>query len=286
MAATTEAQLLRPSQRGDAVAYLARDPRRNLFLIELTERLGGADIPGEAAVQIVAAWSGGQIVGLASLRPSVVFDAAVTEEILDLFTPYLSSMGVGLIKCAAPTVDLLWERLSRRQRRRVYLDRRETTYELNRAHGLISSHESAAPDIAFRRASIEDLDPLIYAARESLREEQRPDPFLTDAVSFRGWVHGRIPRARLAVVDGAVRFVSYADVQLEAGWLIQGVYTWPDSRRMGLARYAMSAICREAFAAGADHVQLAVVDGNEPARALYEGLGFTPCGSLRTILFR
>ena len=33
------------------------------------------------------------------------------------------------------------------------------------------------------------------------------------------------------------------------------------------------------------HVQLAVIDGNEAGRALYEGLGFKPFGKLRTILF-
>jgi len=41
----------------------------------------------------------------------------------------------------------------------------------------------------------------------------------------------------------------------------------------------------EAFARGADHVQLAVVDGNDAAQRLYEGLGFKPFGRVRTILF-
>ena len=47
----------------------------------------------------------------------------------------------------------------------------------------------------------------------------------------------------------------------------------------------MSALMREAFEAGADHVQLAVVDGNRAAEALYRGLGFAPFDLLRTILF-
>jgi RimJ/RimL family protein N-acetyltransferase len=47
----------------------------------------------------------------------------------------------------------------------------------------------------------------------------------------------------------------------------------------------MRDLCREAFRAGAEHVQLAVVDGNEAGRRLYEGLGFEPFGALRTILF-
>ena len=69
------------------------------------------------------------------------------------------------------------------------------------------------------------------------------------------------------------------------GWLIQGVYTWPDARRLGYARKGMDALLREAFAAGASHVQLAVVAGNEPASQLYRKLGFEAFAELRTILF-
>jgi predicted GNAT family acetyltransferase len=54
---------------------------------------------------------------------------------------------------------------------------------------------------------------------------------------------------------------------------------------MGFASAGTSALCREAFEAGADHVQLAVVEGNQAARGLYEGLGFKPFTRLRTILF-
>jgi predicted GNAT family acetyltransferase len=67
--------------------------------------------------------------------------------------------------------------------------------------------------------------------------------------------------------------------------LIQGIYTWPEDRREGFAAFGVSELCREAFAAGADHVQLAVVDGNEAAIRLYESLGFKPFTKLRTILF-
>ena len=40
-----------------------------------------------------------------------------------------------------------------------------------------------------------------------------------------------------------------------------------------------------ALAAGAAHVQLAVVNGNTPAERLYQGLGFEPFDTVRTILF-
>ena len=80
-------------------------------------------------------------------------------------------------------------------------------------------------------------------------------------------------------------FVAYADVQRPEGWLIQGVYTWPAYRRRGFAAAGVADLCREAFDAGASHVQLAVVEGNLAARRLYAGLGFEPFDELRTILF-
>jgi predicted GNAT family acetyltransferase len=47
----------------------------------------------------------------------------------------------------------------------------------------------------------------------------------------------------------------------------------------------MAGICQEAFESGADHVQLAVVNGNAAAERLYERLGFEPFAQLRTVLF-
>ncbi|HVH05786.1 MAG TPA: GNAT family N-acetyltransferase, partial [Myxococcota bacterium] len=85
--------------------------------------------------------------------------------------------------------------------------------------------------------------------------------------------------------NGTLRFVGYADVQRAEGWLLQGVYTWPEARRRGLAAAGVTALCRRAADAGARHVQLAVVEGNTPAERLYEGLGFVAFGRLRTILF-
>jgi predicted GNAT family acetyltransferase len=79
--------------------------------------------------------------------------------------------------------------------------------------------------------------------------------------------------------------VGYADVQRTEGWLLQGIYTWPKCRRRGLASFGLSELCREAFRAGTNHVQLAVVDGNIAAERLYQKLGFRSFAKLRTILF-
>lgn len=276
-----ETHLVRTADRGAVIARLAGSPERNLFLLDVAHRLGQPPPPGELRSEVAAVWRAGDVVGVAALRPSVVLDAEADPEAIEALLPHLDALGVGLIKSVRPGVDHAWSALRRRGRRRALLDRLETAYLL-RADG--ARLREAAP-FRMRPAQQDDLDALVVAARESLREEDRPDPFAGDVRSFRRWVKGRVERARVVECAGRVVFVAYADVQRTEGWLIQGVYTWPDFRRRGLAAAGISDLCREAFSAGASHVQLAVVEGNAAGRGLYAGLGFEPFAELRTILF-
>jgi RimJ/RimL family protein N-acetyltransferase len=164
----------------------------------------------------------------------------------------------------------------------VVVDRIEIAYAVRSEEATLRPPRAA--EVA-RPGTEADLEPLVVAARESLREEQRPDPFAGDANGFRRWVRGRVRRARVVESRGRIHFAGYADVCRREGWLIQGVYTWPEVRRHGYATTGISYMCQEAFAAGADHVQLAVVEDNIAGRALYRRLGFSPFAKLRTILF-
>jgi ribosomal protein S18 acetylase RimI-like enzyme len=269
-------------ERERALRHLARDARANLFLLDLTERMGARPPPGEMHTEVIGAWRDGEVVGVAGLRPSIVFDAHATPECVDAVLPYLDDIGVGLVKSAPEVVARVWAHLSRDGRRSVVLDRRETAYAVRPATARLCEPR---PGERVRAAEDADLDDLVVAARESLHEEDRPDPFVGDPRGFRRWVRGRVGRARIVESGGRVVFVGYADVRRSEGWLIQGVYTWPEARRRGFARTGISQLCRDAFEAGADHVQLAVVEGNAPGRGLYEGLGFEPFSELRTILF-
>ncbi len=281
MGASLEVRLVRLTERGAVLAHLARRPESNLFLLDVAARLGTPPPPGELRSEVVAAWRGRTVAGVAALRPSVVFDAEAGPEAILALLPHLETLGVGLIKSARAGVDHAWAELCRRGRRQALLDRRETAYALRAG----SVRLRDAGGVRARPAAAQDLDALVVAARESLREEERPDPFAGDVRGFRRWVRGRVPRARVVEHAGRVVFVGYADVQRPEGWLIQGVYTWPEFRRRGFASAGVSDLCREAFAAGARHVQLAVVEGNAAGEGLYAGLGFEPFGELRTILF-
>jgi ribosomal protein S18 acetylase RimI-like enzyme len=282
VAAAVESRLVGLADREAALHFLSRDAVANLFLLDLTARLGKPPAPGETRTKIAAAWRDDQIVGIAGLRPTVILDANAGKETVEAFIPYLEQIEVGLVKSLVPTVDVLWREFSARSSRRVIIDRIEIAYVLY--EGDSKRIESVAGEPA-RCATDSDLGDLVVAALESLREEGRPDPFVGDAEGFRRWVRGRVARARVVEFAGRVAMVGYADVQRQEGWLLQGIYTWPNCRQRGLASFGVSELCREAFAAGANHVQLAVVEGNIAAQRLYEGLGFRPFAKLRTILF-
>jgi len=282
VSAAVESRLVGLADREVALKFLSRDAVANLFLMDLTARLGTPPSPGETRTKIVGAWRNGEIVGMAGLHPTVILDAHAGEEAVEAFVPHLERIKVGLVKSLVPTVDLLWKEFSARCSRRVIVDRIEIAYALYAGN---SKPVEPISGESARRATKSDLDDLVAAALASLREEGRPDPFVGDAGGFRSWVRGRVARARVVEFAGRVAMVGYADVQRTEGWLLQGIYTWPNCRQRGLASFGVSELCREAFAAGASHVQLAVVEGNTAAQRLYEGLGFKPFAKLRTILF-
>jgi ribosomal protein S18 acetylase RimI-like enzyme len=281
LGAKVKGRLLSAGDRRAALDRLAGSPRRNLFLLDVVHQVGRPPAPHEVPAQVLGAWQGPRLVGLAAIRPSLVLEAELDGEVLEAFWPTIDALESGLVKSARDPVDALWAHLGAIGRRAL-LDRLERIHRV----GPGSFRPAPVPPGAkVRRAELRDWESLVTAARASLREEQRPDPFDGDPTGFRLWVRGRIKRARVVEVDGRVVFVGYADVRRREGWLIQGVYTWPEFRQRGYAAAGMTALVEEAVAAGADHVQLAVVEGNRPALRLYERLGFEADEWLRTILF-
>ena len=280
-ASIPQARFVTRKQSQEILAYLAKSPNENLILIDFVQEI--ARSWRDCGVQVVAAWDGDRVVGVASMRPSIATSAAMDESALKACLPLLMCVEMGLIKSSPEHAARIWDEL-RVRGRRALIDRRETAH-VRVVDDSASIGDAPPPGVVLRKAVPEDLEALVEAARASLLEESRPDPFDGDMAGFRRWVAGRVERARLVEVDGHPVFVAYADVRQPDGWLVQGVYTWPQARRQGYARAGMNALLKEAQHHGAAHVQLAVVDGNDPASALYRSLGFTPEFDLRTILF-
>ena len=291
MAGPLRARLLGAEDRESALEYLRAAPDQNLILIDIVARLGIGLRPGEFPPQVYGAFLEkspseerafkGELKGVIVVRPSVALSWGLSEDSLDTFLPYLLRVPSGLLKSERRVVEPLWRAMNAAGREAM-IDRVEIAYRLSPKE--IMPARVGLPGVA-RPARVEDLDELVYAARASLWEENRPDPADGDPIGFRRWVQGRLGRARIVSEEGKTVFVAYADVRREEGWLVQGVYTWPDARRRGFARRGMDSVVREAFASGASHVQLAVVEGNDRASELYRTLGFEAFAELRTILF-
>lgn len=244
--AQLEAHFLEPGEHRAVLEHLAKDVRANLMLLDLVTRAAEEPAPGEMRTQIAVASSGSEIAGVAALRPSVVLDAGMGTEALEALVPYFEPLGIGLVKSAAPLVDALWSRLSRRGRRRALVDRCEIAYSVEPATASLSPVDAASA----RRANRGDLEPLVVAARESLREESRPDPFAGDVRGFRRWVEGRVGRARVVEGESRIVYVGYADVQRPDGWLLQGIYTWPKpAARASVAAVRPRCVARPSSAA-------------------------------------
>lgn len=267
--------------RAAVLERLRRNPRDNLLLLDMVYQLGAAPPPGEERTDVMGVWREGELCGVAAIRPTVVFEAGLGTDVVGALLPALAHLRAGLVKSRSELVEAIWPHIAARATRAL-IDRTESLCVLER--GELAPAEPP-PGTRARDAVAADLPDLVHAARESLREEGRPDPFQGDPHGFRRWVRGRVSRARVLEREGRTVFVGYADVRRPEGWLLQGIYTWPEHRRRGFGAAGVSDLCRQAFGAGAGHVQLSVVEGNLSARRLYERVGFRTHGRVRTILF-
>ena len=79
--------------------------------------------------------------------------------------------------------------------------------------------------------------------------------------------------SRVALEDGNPVAFAFLALRGEEGW-IGGMGTLPTHRRRGLGENALTEVLAEAKNRGAASVRLEVIEQNEPARHLYEKLGF------------
>jgi len=269
------------STRKQVAAYLKEGLRNglhdDLVLLNLCEQLPSE---GQARPELLALWRGDRLCGVLSRSPMITADHRIDLDAVPSLASHFESLRPAILKGVEETVEPLWE-LLRSMGYRAELDRHEYGFVLR------SLKENTGPSATalVRRATPRDLEVLVEASRASLIEEGRPDAYAWDPGRFRAWVGSRLEGARLLELDGEIVFVLWIDVMRPEGWLIQGVYTWPGRRRCGFARAGLSAVCQEAFEAGACHVQLSVVEDNAAALALYERLGFCRADRLRTVSF-
>ena len=100
-----------------------------------------------------------------------------------------------------------------------------------------------------------------------------------------------------ASARGDERVIFFAELDGQIGGLVGGfadaatpgaielvsMWTAPAARRTGAGRLLVQAVLAWSAATGADTVGLWVIRGNEPARRLYEAMGFTETGDYQPL---
>ncbi|HCT79710.1 MAG TPA: GNAT family N-acetyltransferase [Micromonosporaceae bacterium] len=153
---------------------------------------------------------------------------------------------------------------------------------------LLDRQPATAVDPLVRPIRPDEVDLLFPASVAMYTEEVGVSPVGDDG--------GRAYRARVAeivrggrayarIVDGRVVFKAELAVVTRHTVQLQGVWTHPECRGQGLAAAGLASVVREALRRYAPTVSLYVNGYNEPARHLYDRLGFRRVGTFATVLF-
>ena len=139
--------------------------------------------------------------------------------------------------------------------------------------------------VAIRRLGAADVDIFRQLRLESLRDS--PTAFITDhedeAGTPRDELIARLGRDLVLGAEHSRRLVGIVGLQRQNGpkhshrGLVWGLYVVPGYRRNGISRELMKALEAEA-ALDLEMLDLEVVQDNEPARCLYQQLGYAIYG--------
>ncbi len=143
--------------------------------------------------------------------------------------------------------------------------------------------EDIAEIVLQRRRMYEDMGERDTAALEAMQAST--SAFLEKALSaglFRGWLAET--RAGRVVAGGGMMIVPWlsrpVDPEPRRAWILN-VYTYPEYRRLGIARRLMQTVIDWCRQAGFQSVSL---HSSDEGRPLYESLGFRPTEEMKLVL--
>ncbi len=276
-------RLASPRDVEAALGFLDRKPAENVFLSYLVRRDRFAQ--NEATRAWTMATRAGDVCGVC-LAASNVVPAAVDGEAARALAEAVGGLlpGTQSLVGERATVDVLWEGLRRRAPRVRLVREEQPMYVIER--GALAGAEASESGELLRPARSEDLDLLVDAAADMLREEILDDPYTRDPIGFRTQVWRMVQDRAIYVLEmgGHVVFKAHANVRTPLAAQVSGVYTLPAHRGRGYARAGMAAITRRLLR---DHpmVCLYVNRDNAAAMRAYEAVGFRRAGTFKSIFF-
>ncbi len=271
---------LLPSDRRATVAFLRQARACNAYLLAQIARgaLGRDDLAGP----LLGHWSDGALDGVAVFGSNLVLSTPCSAAACEGFARYARAKGFRVWVTVGE--DALVEDFMAaygRTHRRIALERAgQRLYAM--------THRPIAPDTdhGLRPADIREASALMQLDGAMVTEELGFDPFARDPEAYRrGWLR-RIREDRSWVVERDGELIFKVDHSASSDDVVQlaGIYTAPTHRRQGIARDAITAMCRRLLRR-IPVVTLYVDAQNAPAIGLYESLGFESIGLVRSVWF-
>lgn len=153
---------------------------------------------------------------------------------------------------------------------------------------MVLDRDSDVPlDPRVRPVRLDEVDALYPACVAMFTEEVGVDPETIGAPSgYRARVTQLVTAgwSWAIIEDGVVLFKTEVGAATDTGCQLQGVWVHPDLRGTGVAAPALAAVVRQVRRQVAPIVTLYVNDHNEPARRLYDRVGFTQTATFASIL--
>jgi predicted GNAT family acetyltransferase len=153
---------------------------------------------------------------------------------------------------------------------------------------LLNHMPSTPPDPEVRALRPDEVDVLFPASVAMYTEEVGVSPMGDDnGHGYRARVAELIKGGRAfgRIVDGTVVFKAELAVVTHTTVQVQGVWVHPKWRGQGIAAGGMAAVVKASLRRFAPTISLYVNGFNEPARRLYQRLGFRRVGTFATVLF-
>lgn len=150
----------------------------------------------------------------------------------------------------------------------------------------ISSDSPLEPDPRVRPVAIDEIDLLFPASVAMFTEEVGVDPMAGDRGGYRARVAQLVSEgcAYAIIENDEVIFKAEVGVSTPAGCQLQGVWVNPRYRGQGISPAALAGVIAQVRRTFAGTVTLYVNDFNEPARRLYDRVGFRQIGTFATVL--
>lgn len=259
--------------------FLDRRPAENVFLSHLLRR------DGLAPYTLARAWHlaerEGEIRGVCVVASNLV-PAAEDEDAAHALGEALGRIrpGTQSIVGERDAVAALWERVGPSAPRVRLLREEQPFYVL----GAGDRRPAATGELRLRRARPADLDLLVDASAEMLREEILDDPHARDPVAFRAQIWRMIGERAIFVAEraGDVVFKAHVNVRTPFAAQISGVFTLPEHRARGYATEAMRTLS-DWLLREVPLLCLYVNRENVAAVHAYEAAGFRRAGTFQSI---